>query len=89
MERNIPYALTFDDILLLPQYSEITPTDVMPRSFFARDKFLNIPIISAAMDTVTENRTARVMAQFGGLGIIHKNLTIEAQSLEVEKVKKI
>lgn len=88
MERNIPYALTFDDILLLPQYSEITPTDVMPRSFFARDKFLNIPIISAAMDTVTENRTARVMAQFGGLGIIHKNFSIEAQSLEVEKVKK-
>ncbi len=88
MERNIPYALTFDDILLLPQYSEITPTEVIPRTYFARDKYLNIPILSAAMDTVTENRTARVIAQFGGLGIIHKNLIIEQQALEVEKVKK-
>ncbi|KYG61174.1 IMP dehydrogenase [Bdellovibrio bacteriovorus] len=88
MEREIPYALTFDDILLLPQYSEITPTEVVPRSLFARDKYLNTPIISAAMDTVTENRIARVMAQHGGLGIIHKNLDIEKQALEVEKVKK-
>ncbi|UYL08245.1 IMP dehydrogenase [Bdellovibrio sp. SKB1291214] len=88
MEREIPFALTFDDILLLPQFSEIIPTEVVPRSFFARDKFLNTPVISAAMDTVTENRTARVMAQFGGLGIIHKNFSIEKQALEVEKVKK-
>ena len=88
IEREIPYALTFDDILLLPQYSEITPTEVVPKSLFARGKFLNTPIISAAMDTVTENRTARVMAQFGGLGIIHKNLDIDKQTLEVEKVKK-
>ncbi|MDG0816550.1 IMP dehydrogenase [Bdellovibrio svalbardensis] len=92
MEQNsksgIPFALTFDDILLLPQYSEITPTEVAPRSLFARNKFLYTPIISAAMDTVTENRIARVMAQFGGLGIIHKNLDIEKQALEVEKVKK-
>ncbi len=88
MEREIPLALTFDDILLLPQFSEIIPTDVVPRSFFARDKFLNTPIVSAAMDTVTENRTARVMAQFGGLGIIHKNFSVEKQALEVEKVKK-
>ncbi|KHD87347.1 MAG: inosine-5-monophosphate dehydrogenase [Bdellovibrio sp. ArHS] len=88
MEREIPYALTFDDILLLPQYSEITPTEVIPRALFARDKYLNTPIISAAMDTVTENRIARVMAQHGGLGIIHKNLDIDKQALEVEKVKK-
>ncbi|MFM6929181.1 MAG: IMP dehydrogenase [Bdellovibrio sp.] len=88
MGHEIPYALTFDDILLLPQYSEITPTEVVPRSYFARDKYLNTPIISAAMDTVTENRTARVMAQFGALGIIHKNLDIAKQTLEVEKVKK-
>lgn len=85
---EVPYALTFDDILLIPQYSEITPTEVVPRALFARDKYLNTPIISAAMDTVTENRIARVMAQNGGLGIIHKNLSIETQSLEVEKVKK-
>ncbi|WII71102.1 IMP dehydrogenase [Bdellovibrio sp. 22V] len=88
MERDVPYALTFDDILLLPQYSEITPTEVVPRSLFAREKYLNTPIISAAMDTVTENRIARVMAQNGGLGIIHKNMDIEKQALEVEKVKK-
>ncbi|WP_413942638.1 IMP dehydrogenase [Bdellovibrio sp. HCB-162] len=88
MERQVPYALTFDDILLLPQYSEITPTEVVPRSLFAREKYLNTPIISAAMDTVTENRIARVMAQNGGLGIIHKNLDIDKQALEVEKVKK-
>ncbi len=88
MDREVPYALTFDDILLLPQYSEITPTDVVPRSVFARGKYLNTPIISAAMDTVTENRVARVMAQHGGLGIIHKNMDIDKQALEVEKVKK-
>jgi IMP dehydrogenase len=88
MEREIPYALTFDDILLLPQYSEITPTEVIPRAHFARGKYLNTPVISAAMDTVTENRIARVMAQHGGLGIIHKNFDITRQALEVEKVKK-
>ncbi|MBL7543756.1 MAG: IMP dehydrogenase [Bdellovibrionaceae bacterium] len=86
--QSIPYALTFDDILLLPQYSEIVPTEITPRSYFARDKYLNTPIISAAMDTVTENRIARIMAQMGGLGIIHKNMDIEKQVLEVEKVKK-
>ncbi len=86
--KNIPYALTFDDILLLPQYSEIIPSDVTPRSFFARDIFLNTPIVSAAMDTVTEHKIGRIMAQHGGLGIIHKNMDIEKQAFEVEKVKK-
>ncbi len=81
-------ALTFDDILLVPQYSEIVPTEISPRSEFARGLYLNCPIISAAMDTVTENKMARVMAQQGGLGIIHKNLPIEQQAHEVEKVKK-
>lgn len=87
---NHPFelALTFDDILLVPQYSEIVPTDVIPRSFFAKNLYLNTPIISAAMDTVTEHRIARIMAQNGGLGIIHKNLSIEDQSFQVEKVKK-
>lgn len=85
---TIPYALTYDDILLIPQYSEIIPSDVTPRSGFARGHFLNTPIISAAMDTVTENRVARIMAQMGGLGIIHKNMDIEKQAFEVEKVKK-
>ncbi|HPI40956.1 MAG TPA: IMP dehydrogenase [Pseudobdellovibrionaceae bacterium] len=81
-------ALTFDDISLVPQYSELVPSEVSIKSFFARDRYLNAPIISAAMDTVTENRIARIMAQMGGLGIIHKNMSIERQALEVEKVKK-
>ncbi len=81
-------ALTFDDILLVPQYSEIIPTDIIPKTFFARDLYLNSPLISAAMDTVTENKIARIMAQNGGLGIIHKNLSITEQAFEVEKVKK-
>lgn len=85
---DIQYALTFDDILLVPQYSEVIPTEISPRSEFARGKILNSPIVSAAMDTVTENKMARVMAQQGGLGIIHKNLPTEAQAFEVEKVKK-
>ncbi len=86
--EEMKYALTFDDILLIPQYSEIVPSEVSAKSFFARDKYLNTPILSSAMDTVTENKVARVMAQQGGLGVIHKNLTIENQALEVEKVKK-
>ena len=81
-------ALTFDDILLVPQYSEIVPTEVIPKTFFAHSLSLNSPLISAAMDTVTENKIARIMAQNGGLGIIHKNMSIEAQAFEVEKVKK-
>ena len=85
---DIEYALTFDDILLVPQYSEVVPTEISPRSEFARNIVLNAPILSAAMDTVTENKMARVMAQQGGLGIIHKNLTVDGQALEAEKVKK-
>lgn len=83
-----PLALTFDDILLVPQYSEVIPSDVQPRTFFANQIYLNTPILSAAMDTVTENKIARVLAQHGGLGIVHKNMDVERQSLEVEKVKK-
>jgi IMP dehydrogenase len=81
-------ALTFDDVLLVPQFSEIVPTTVSTSSHFARGKLLHTPILSSPMDTVTENKVARVMAQNGGLGIIHKNLTIEAQVFEVERVKK-
>lgn len=87
-EMNIPTAYTFDDILLIPQFSEIVPTDVVTESFFARDTVLKMPILSAAMDTVTEHKIAQIMAQMGGLGIIHKNLDIEAQAFEVERVKK-
>jgi IMP dehydrogenase len=81
-------ALTFDDILLVPQYSEVVPTEVTPKTFFAQNLYLNSPLISAAMDTVTENKIARIMAQNGGLGILHKNMSIEDQAFQVEKVKK-
>ncbi len=81
-------ALTFDDILLVPQYSEVIPSEVSTKTFFARDIYLNMPILSAAMDTVTENKIARIMAQNGGFGIIHKNLSVQRQAFEVEKVKK-
>lgn len=81
-------ALTFDDILLVPQYSELIPSEVSARTEFARGITFSMPLISAAMDTVTENRVARIMAQCGGLGIIHKNMPIEDHALEVEKVKK-
>lgn len=87
-ESEFPLALTYDDILLLPQYSEIIPSEVIPRTHFARDFYLNTPILSSAMDTVTENKVARIMAQQGGLGFIHKNMSIERHALEVERVKK-
>jgi IMP dehydrogenase len=87
-ETGVDTALTFDDVLLVPQYSEVLPSEVQTVSHFARGKKLHVPIISSAMDTVTESKTARVMAQLGGLGIIHKNLSIEEQALQVEKVKK-
>jgi len=87
-DTQIPMAFTFDDILLIPQFSEIVPSEVSTESFFARDIMLKMPVISAAMDTVTEHKVAQIMAQMGGLGIIHKNLDIEAQAFEVERVKK-
>jgi IMP dehydrogenase len=87
-ETGFEFALTYDDVLLVPQFSEVIPSEVDPSSEFARGKKLNLPIISSAMDTVTEHRVAQVMAQLGGLGIIHKNLSIEDQALEVERVKK-
>lgn len=88
MTQSEDIALTFDDILLIPQYSEIVPTQVSARSFFARDLYLKMPILSAAMDTVTESGMAKVMAQQGGFGVIHKNMPIEKQAFQVEKVKK-
>lgn len=81
-------ALTYDDVLLVPGYSEVLPGDVDLKSRFSRNITVNVPIVSSAMDTVTESRTAIVMAQEGGLGVIHKNLSPEEQAFEVEKVKK-
>ncbi len=81
-------ALTFDDVLLLPAYSNVLPRDVSLTTKLTRDITINIPLLSAAMDTVTESRLAIALAQEGGLGILHKNMTIEEQANEVRKVKK-
>ena len=81
-------ALTFDDVLLLPAYSEILPSDVCLKSKLTKRIGLNIPVVSSAMDTVTEARLAVSMAQEGGLGIVHKNLSVEDQAREVRLVKK-
>ncbi|MFP4560013.1 MAG: IMP dehydrogenase [Thiohalorhabdus sp.] len=81
-------ALTFDDVLLLPAYSEVLPRDVDLRSSVTREIRLNLPLVSAAMDTVTEGRAAIAIAQEGGIGIIHRNMTAEEQAAEVHKVKK-
>lgn len=81
-------GLTYDDVLLMPDYSEILPQQAQLHSRFTRNIKLNIPIASSAMDTVTESQTAITMAQEGGIGVIHKNLTARAQAGEVEKVKK-
>jgi IMP dehydrogenase len=88
LDGPIPEALTFDDVLLLPARSEVVPSRVDVATRLSRNIRLNIPLVSAAMDTVTESRLAIAMAQQGGLGIIHKNLPIEAQAGEVDKVKR-
>jgi IMP dehydrogenase len=85
---GLPEALTFDDILLLPRHSRVLPSQVDITSRLTRGIKLNVPILSAAMDTVTENRLAIAMAQQGGMGVIHKNLSIEEQASEVDRVKR-
>ncbi len=86
--RIIQDALTFDDVLLIPAFSAILPKDVDLRTHLTRDIYLNIPLVSAAMDTVTESRAAICLAQEGGLGVIHKNMSPQIQANEVRKVKK-
>jgi len=86
--RSFRQGYTFDDLLLVPRYSAVLPQEVDVKTRLSRNITLNIPIVSAAMDTVTESETAITMARQGGLGFIHRNMSIERQTLEVEKVKK-
>src|SRR6187549_2909279 len=87
-DRNLRECLTFDDVMLVPAYSEVLPAEADVRSRLTRTIELNIPIVSAAMDSVTEARSAITMARQGGIGIIHKNLGIEEQAYEVDRVKR-
>src|ERR1700712_3400502 len=86
--KFVAECLTYDDVLLLPDYSEVLPRDVDTSSFLTKKIRLNIPVLSAAMDTVTESSLAIAIAQAGGLGILHKNMTVAAQAAEVRKVKR-
>lgn len=88
MAKIIGEGITFDDVLLVPQYSEVTPNMINLQTNLTKSIKLNIPMMSAAMDTVTEHRMAIAMARAGGIGIIHKNMSIELQAEEVDKVKR-
>ncbi|HXE81387.1 MAG TPA: IMP dehydrogenase [Vicinamibacterales bacterium] len=88
LERGLATALTFDDVLLVPQHSQVLPTQVDVSTRFTRHIPLNVPLVSAAMDTVTESALAIAMAQHGGIGVIHKNLSIDEQATEVDRVKR-
>jgi len=87
-EISTEEAYSFDDVLLIPNYSDVLPKDVNVATRLTRNLTLNIPIVSAAMDTVTESRTAISMAREGGIGFVHRNMSIESQAIEVDKVKK-
>ncbi|MFZ0945411.1 MAG: IMP dehydrogenase, partial [Syntrophobacteraceae bacterium] len=85
---KLPEALTFDDILLLPNFSEVLPLETDVGTMLTREIKMRIPLVSAAMDTVTESDTAISMAREGGIGIIHRNMSVAVQAQEVNKVKK-
>ncbi|MFN6379044.1 MAG: IMP dehydrogenase [Flavobacteriales bacterium] len=87
-EKLVGEGLTYDDVLLVPAYSEVLPREVVIRSNFSKNIVLNTPIVSAAMDTVTESQMAIAMAREGGIGVIHKNMSIQQQAAEVRKVKR-
>lgn len=85
---QFPLTLSFDDVLIMPGYSEVLPADASLSTRFSHNIKVHIPLVSAAMDTVTEGRTAIALAQCGGIGVVHKNLSIAAQAAEIEKVKR-
>src|SRR2546421_8856870 len=85
---DLATALTFDDVLLVPQHSTVLPYQVDVSTRLTRKICLNVPLVSAAMDTVTESGLAIAMAQHGGIGIIHKNLSVEEQASQVDRVKR-
>lgn len=87
MAKILKEAYTFDDVLLVPNKSEVLPGEVLLNTNLTKNIKLNIPLISASMDTVTDSKMAIAMAREGGLGIIHKNMSIEHQAMEVDKVK--
>ncbi|MBR7129688.1 MAG: IMP dehydrogenase, partial [Tidjanibacter sp.] len=87
-EKIVQEGMTFDDVLLIPAYSEVTPNMVALESRFSRNIRINIPVVSAAMDTVTEAEMAIAIAREGGIGVIHKNMSIAAQAAQVRKVKR-
>src|SRR5579872_3015993 len=86
--ETIPEGLTFDDVLLLPARSEVVPAETDTRTCLTRRIAINIPIVSAAMDTVTESHLAIALAQQGGIGLVHRNMPIERQAEEVDRVKR-
>jgi IMP dehydrogenase len=87
-DKIVAEGITFDDVLLVPQYSEVLPREVSLKTKFSRNIELNIPIVSAAMDTVTEASLAIAIAREGGIGVIHKNMSIEDQAAQVKMVKR-
>ena len=88
IQTQIPEALTFDDVLLVPAYSDVVPSQVSTQVQLTKKMTLAMPLMSAAMDTVTESRLAIAIAQQGGLGVVHRNLTIAQQAGEIDKVKR-
>ncbi len=88
MNKIVKEGITFDDVLLIPAHSKSLPKDVDISTWFTKKIKLNIPLVSAGMDTVTEARMAIAMARQGGIGVIHKNMSIEEQAVEVDKVKR-
>ena len=88
LSKIVGEGLTYDDVLLVPAFSEVLPREVNISTQFTRNLRINVPIVSAAMDTVTESRMAIAMAQEGGIGVLHKNMTIEEQAAKVRKVKR-